>query len=169
VSTRTYRFLPLIFLPASKPGGSILRPLFSALDALAVDDGRRGTGLALGPLAAEHVKRVVQPLECAVVLPAAEAEIDGAARWQVLRDRPPLAASAQHIHQPVHHLAHVDGLLVTAALGSRNLPLRQRPFLIGQVAGVAQLAPVIPGAVLDGPNRAAPANRRSRNGITTDS
>jgi hypothetical protein len=28
VSTRTCRFLPLIFLPLSKPGGSILPPLF---------------------------------------------------------------------------------------------------------------------------------------------
>ena len=42
-----WRFLPLIFLPASKPGGSIETPFFRALDALAVDDrgGVRGVWL----------------------------------------------------------------------------------------------------------------------------
>src|SRR3954452_11931038 len=105
VSTRTCRFFPLIFLPPSKPGGSIRCPLFSALDALAVDDGRGRAGLPVRLLTAEYVKRMVESVERAVVLPAAEVVVHRAARGQVLRDRAPLAAGAQHIHQPVHHLA----------------------------------------------------------------
>ena len=43
---------------------------FRALDALAVDDGRGRAGLPVGLLAAADVKRVVQPVERAVVAPS---------------------------------------------------------------------------------------------------
>src|ERR1700692_81799 len=43
VSTRMCRFLPLIFLPASNPAGSIVDPFFRALHALAVEDRGSGT------------------------------------------------------------------------------------------------------------------------------
>jgi hypothetical protein len=97
-------------------------------------------------VAAEHVKRMVQPIERAVVLPATEEVVHRATRWQVLRDRAPLATGAQHIHQAVHPLTHVHRPLVTASPGTRDLGLCQVPFRIGQVAGIAQLAAVIPGS-----------------------
>ena len=111
----------------------------------------------------------MKPVERTVVLPAAEVVVHRAAWRQVLRDRTPLTAGAQHIHQAVHDLTDVHSPLVAASLGARDLHLGQRPFLIGQVAGVTQLTAVIPGAVLDSPHRAAPANRGSQDGIITDS
>jgi hypothetical protein len=55
--------MPLIFLPASNPCGSIEAPLFSALHALAVDDGVGGAGVAPGPmplcLKSRHVTMMV--------------------------------------------------------------------------------------------------------------
>ena len=124
-----------------------------------VDDGCCRAGLAVGLLAAKHVERVMQSVERAVMLPAAEIVINGAARRQVFWHRAPLAASAQHIHQAVHHLAYVHYPLVAAPLGARDLRFGQTAFLIGQVAGIAQIAAVIPGAVLDSPNLQAPTNQ----------
>ena len=69
------------------------RPFFRALDALAVDDGRCRAGLAIGLFTAEHVKRVVQPIERAVILHAAEIVVHRAAWRQVLCDGAPLAPS----------------------------------------------------------------------------
>ena len=143
--------MPLIFLPPSKPAGSMRRPFFSAFDALAVDDGRGRTGRAIRLLAASHIKRVVQPVERAVVLPAAKVEVDGAAGRQVLRDRPPLATRAEHIHQTVQDFAQVHGALVPAPHGARVFRPGQRPLVIGQVTGVAKLAAVVAGAVLNTP------------------
>ena len=37
-------------------------------------------------------------------------------------DRSPLATGAQHIHQAIDHLAHIDRALVAATLGRRNQP-----------------------------------------------
>ena len=130
-------------------------PFCRALDALAVNDGGRGACVTARPLAAQDVKRVVQAVERAVVLPPAEATVDGAARRQVLGHRPPLAARAQHIHPAMHHLAHVNRSLVAAPLGAGDPRLDQRPFLVGQVRRAAQLAPVAAGAVLNSPRHAA--------------
>jgi hypothetical protein len=66
---------------------------------------------------------------------------------------------AQHIHQPVDHLADGHRPLVAAPLGTGTLRLDQRPFLVRQVARVTQTAPVITGTGLVGPYRDAPANR----------
>jgi hypothetical protein len=127
------------------------RPFGRALDALAVDDGRGRAGLAIGLFTARHVKRVVQPIERAVMLPAAERVIHRATWRQVLGDGAPLATGAQHIDQPVHHRAFVHTALVAASFGAPDPRPDQRPFLVGQVAGIAQPAAVMPGAVLDTP------------------
>ena len=42
---------------------------------------------------------------------------------------------------------------VPAFLGGRNLRLYKRPFLVGQVAGITQLAAVVTLAVLESPHR----------------
>src|SRR5208282_5042804 len=82
-------------------------PFSRALDALAVDDGGGWARFARGGRATSHVKRVVDAIERAVPAPQIEIIVDRRARWQVLGDRPPLAAGAQDIHQAVDDFAHV--------------------------------------------------------------
>jgi hypothetical protein len=76
-------------------------------------------------LAAKHVKRVVQTVERPVLLPTAKVVVHRAAWRQIFRDRAPLAAGAQQIHQTVKHLAHIDGPLIAASLGTRDLRFGQ--------------------------------------------
>src|SRR5208283_849626 len=111
--------------------------------------------------ATSHVKRVVDAIERAVPAPQIEIIVDRRARWQVLGDRPPLAAGAQDIHQAVDDFAHVHRPPVAAALGQRNERLHQRPFLVRQVARIAQPAPLITPAVLARPHR-RPLNESGR-------
>src|SRR6266571_1296673 len=58
VSTRIWRFLPLTFLPASSPCGSMQPPFFRALHALAIDDGGGRAGFSFALLPTRHIKRV---------------------------------------------------------------------------------------------------------------
>jgi len=148
-----WRFLPLISLPASKPCGSIDSPLFGALYALAVDDAGGRARLARGLLAASHIERMMDVLQRSVPVPAAEIAVDRAARRQVLRDVAPLTAGAQHIHHAVDHLAHVDSSLAATSFGRRDQRLDQRPFGVGEIAGIAQPVAVVAMAVLDRPHR----------------
>src|SRR4051812_24122282 len=134
-------------------------PLFRALDALTVDDRGGRAGLSLGQLPTPDVKRVMDTIQRAVGVPAAEVVVHRAAGRQVLRQRCPLAAGAQDIHKPVDNLPLDNSTLIATPLGGRNQRCNDRPLGIRQVAGVTQLAPVIPGAVLVRPHRAAPANR----------
>jgi hypothetical protein len=60
-----------------------------------------------------------------VLLPLTKVVVNRAAWWQIVRGRAPLAAGAQHIHQTVQHLAHIDGPLVAASLGTRDLRFGQ--------------------------------------------
>src|SRR6478735_3612850 len=116
VSTRMCRFLPLIFLPASYPCGSMHAPFFCAFHALAVDDGGGRTGLPLLSIATLLVKRVVNSFQCAVIGPQIEVVIDRAFRRQVFRDRAPLTAGRENVHQAVHYLPYVHGALAPASL-----------------------------------------------------
>ena len=111
----------------------------------------------------------MQPGQGAVMLPAAEVEVDRAAGWQILWHRTPLAAGAQEVHQPVKNLADIDRALVAAPLSSGNLRLDQRPFLVGQVARIAQLAAVVAAAVLVSPHRKLLRIGHFQEGITTGS
>src|SRR4051812_32116595 len=152
VSTRTWRFLPLIFLPASYPCRSMQAPFFCALHALAIDDRCRRTSLSPGFLPALDVEGVVDAIEGAVRVPTREVVVHRAARGQVFRQGPVLAARAQQIHHRVHHLADVDRPLVAAGLGGRDPRGDERPLLVGQVAGIAQAAAVVAASVLDRPH-----------------
>ena len=111
-------------------------PLFRALDALAVDDGGGLARFAGGLLATARVKRIMDAVERAVPAPQIEIIVDRRARRQVLGDRPPLAAGAQHIHQAVDDFTYVHRPPVAAALPRPDERLRQRPFLVGQVARI---------------------------------
>src|SRR5216683_8040087 len=110
---------------------------FRALDALTVDDGGARAGFSVGQLTTLYIERVMDTIERAVPRPQVKIVVHRAARRQVLRDRSPLATGAQHIHQAIDHLAHIDRALVAASLGWRNQRLHQRPFLIGQIARIA--------------------------------
>src|SRR5260370_495187 len=90
VSTRMCRFLPLIFLPASYPCGSMHAPLFRAFHALAVDDGGSRTGFPLRSFATLLIKRVVDSLQCALIGPQIEVVVDRTSRPQVFPHRAPL-------------------------------------------------------------------------------
>jgi hypothetical protein len=107
--------------------------------------------------------------ERAVVVPSVEVVVQGAARRQVLGDRGPLAARAQDVHEAVGHLAQVDRPLVAAALGGRDQWGDQRPFRVGQVTWVAQLATVVATTVLTRPHQRLPPDRNAAKGITTNS
>src|ERR1700682_5094838 len=99
VSTRMCRFLPLIFLPASYPCGSMHAPFFRAFHALAVDDGGGRTGFPLRTFATLLIKRVVDSLQCAVIGPQIEVAVDRAFRRQVFRDCAALTASLENVHE----------------------------------------------------------------------
>src|SRR5712675_2212529 len=58
----------------------------------------------------------------------------------------------QNIHEAVHHLAHDHRALVATALGGRDQRLNKRPFIISQIAGIAQEATIITSAVVRRPH-----------------
>jgi len=74
---------------------------FRAFHALAVDDGGGRAGFPFGQFPTLDVELVVDAIERAVVVPAAEIVIRGAARRQIPRQRGPLAAGRQDVHQMV--------------------------------------------------------------------
>src|SRR6476620_8471800 len=86
-------------------------PCFCAFHALAVDDGGGRTGLPLLSIATLLVKRVVNSFQCAVIGPQIEVVIDRAFRRQVFRDRAPLTAGRENVHEAVHYLPYVHGAL----------------------------------------------------------
>src|ERR1700712_1912196 len=155
VSTRIWRFLPLSFCPHHSHADRSRPPFFRALDALAVNDGSGWAGFAVSQLAALNIKRVVDAIERAVVGPAAEIVVHRAARRQILRQRSPLAAGAQDVHQTVDNSALVDRALVAAAFGGWDQRLDPVPLVVGQVAGITQLAAVVATSVLVRPHAKA--------------
>src|SRR5258708_17418275 len=70
-------------------------PFFSALHALAIDDGGGRAGFSFALLPTRHIKRVMDAIQRAVVAPQVEIVEKCAARRQVFRDRTPLASRAQ--------------------------------------------------------------------------
>jgi Peptidase A4 family len=99
---------------------------------------------------------VVDAIQRAIVAPQVEIIKKRAARWQVLRDRTPLAPRAQNIHDPVYHFAHIDVALVAAALGWRDQQLDKRPFIVGQITRISQFAAIVPRAILRRPHLVPP-------------
>src|SRR5262249_27254774 len=58
------------------------------------------------------------------------------------------------VHHPVDHFAQVDPALAAPRFARRNERGDERPFLVGQVAGIAQMVTLVARAILDGPHRA---------------
>jgi len=114
---------------------------------------------------------MMDPVERAVPVPQAQVVMHGAARRQVFGQIAPLATGAQDVHHPVDHLAQVDPPLAATRLAGRKERLDQRPFLVGQIARIAQPVAVVAGAVLGRPHGAPQTNQRigAPQRITTDS
>jgi hypothetical protein len=108
-----WRFLPLIFF----------------LNALTVDDGGARAGFSVGQLTTLYIERVMDAIERAIQRPQVKIVVHRAARRQVLRNRSPLATGAQHIHQAIDHLAHIDRALVAASLGWQQSTAAPVPIL----------------------------------------
>src|SRR5476651_971473 len=156
------RFLPLIsaqrlrcrFLPASYPCGSMhAPPFFRAFHALAVDYCGGWTGFPLRSFATLLIERIMDSFQCAVICPQIEVVVDRASRRQVFRDRAPLTAGRENIHEAVNHLPHDHRALATASLARPDQWFDQSPFVVGQITRISQLAAVVTGAVLARPHR----------------
>jgi hypothetical protein len=136
-------------------------PFFPRRDALVIDDRGGGAGLRLSPFTAFHIKRFVDARERAVVAPQIEILVKCGARRQILRDRAPLAVRAQQVHQYFNQIALVPVSPIAASLRGGNERPQKRPFRVRQIAGITQLAPVMPGSVLARPHRRASKNGRA--------
>src|SRR5271169_1330441 len=79
---------------------------FGGLDALAVNDCRRGAGVAPDPFAISHHERVVYPFKAPVVAPGGEPTVNRPPRRQVVRQQPPRAARPHDIEDAVYDFAH---------------------------------------------------------------
>jgi len=75
--------------------------------------------------------------ERAVPQPQAQVLIQHAASGQILRHRAPLVASAEQIHQPVHHLPQIDRPSAPAPLARRDQAFNEAPPRIGQITRMA--------------------------------
>ena len=92
-------------------------------------------------------------IERTIPTPQVEIIVQGRARRQVFRDGPPLTSGGENIHEAVHNLAHDYCAFVATALAWRDQWFDQFPFVVGEVAGIAQMAAVIPGAIFIRPHR----------------
>ena len=91
-------------------------PLFRAFHALAIDDGGGRTGVSQVLFATPFIKRMVDAIQGAIIGPQLEIVVDRAFRRQIFRDRAPLVAGRQNVHEAIHHLTHDHRALVSAAL-----------------------------------------------------
>jgi len=159
VSTRTWRFLPLIFFRHRSPPVRPRPPVFRALHALAVDDRGRRAGLAASQFSALYIERVVDAIESAIGLPAQEVIVHRAARRKIGRNRRPLTPGSQNIHDTVDNCAFRDSALVATLLRWRDQRPDDRPLFVSQIARIAQLTAIIASTIFRRPPPTAPANR----------
>ena len=76
---------------------------------------------------------MMDAIQRSVIVPKLEIAEQRAAWWQVLGDRPPLAAGAQDVHQTVHHVSDIDVPLAAAAFGRRDQWSNMRIVSLGVV------------------------------------
>ena len=77
-------------------------------------------------------------IERAIPTPQVEIIVQRRARRQVFRDGPPLTTGGENIHEAIHNLAHDHCAFVAAAPAWRDQRFDQLPFVVGEVAGIAQ-------------------------------
>ena len=114
---------------------------------MAIDHSGGRTGFAANRFAAFYIKLMINEIERAIPTPQVEIIVQRRAGRQVFRDGPPLTTGGENIHQAVHNLAHDHCAFVAAAPAWWDQRFYQFPFVVGEVAGIAQMAAVIPRAV----------------------
>src|SRR5271166_714207 len=129
--------------------------------ALAIDNGGGRTGFSLLLFTTLLIKSVVHAFQRAIVGPQIEVVMNRTLRWQVFRDRAPLASSGEHVHETVYHLAHNHSTLVAAALTGWDQRFDQLPLVVSQIARIAQLAAVVTGSVLARPHLVTPSESQA--------
>ena len=86
---------------------------------------------------------MMDAIQRSVIVPKLKIAEQRAAWWQVLGDRPPLAAGAQDVHQTVHHVSDIDVPLAAAAFGRRDQWRNMSPFIIRHITRVTKPAAII--------------------------
>ena len=131
-------------------------PFFGAFDALRVDDGEAWAALSARAQARLGGKPVVDAFKRAVPRPQHGVVMNSTLGWQVLRQSAPLAAGRQHIQDPVQNRAHVDLSTPPPVLGRRDQRRHQSPFVVGQIARIAQPFALVEWSIGSRPHRAPP-------------
>src|SRR3984957_15119065 len=108
------------------------------LDALGVDDCRRGAGVAPDPFAIGHYQRVVYPFKAAVVAPGGEPAVNRSPWWQVVRQQPPRAARPHDVEDAVDDLAHRPLARPAHRAGLRQVWRDHAPLCVGQIGLVSR-------------------------------
>jgi len=107
------------------------------LDALAVDDRRRGAGVAPDPFAICHHERVVYPVKAPVIAPGGEPAVNRPPWRQVLRQQAPRAACPHDIEDAVDDLAHRPLAGPARRTGLRQVRRDHAPLCVGKVGLVS--------------------------------
>ena len=130
VSTATWRLRP--FSRFARPSREV--PLFRGLDALGVDDRRRGTGFPSFAFAQHDDEVVAQALPHARREKRSEVAVHGGPGRESRRGRqvPPLTAGAHDIEQAVEQAPHVGCSRPPSGLGGRDQRLQQPELVITQ-------------------------------------
>src|SRR5271169_6496590 len=108
------------------------------LGALAVDDCRRGAGVAPDPFAIGHYQRVVYPFKAAVVAPGGEPAVNRPPWRQVVRQQAPRAARPHNVEYPVDDLAHRPLARPAGRAGSWQMRRDYAPLCVGQIGLVSR-------------------------------
>src|SRR5208282_1707263 len=116
---------------------------FGGLYALAIQHGGAGGGLSTGTFAVQHEQMVIYRLPSTIVAEADEPGIGRLVRRKMLGQHAPRAAAAQHKENGVDDFSHGPAALSSGLGWWRKQRFQDRPFGVGQVAGIAQVVPVV--------------------------
>ena len=92
-------------------------------------------------------------IQRAIPVPKVEITKQRAFRRQVFGNITPLASRAQNIHDAVHDFPRINRALPSAAFGRWNERLDVRPFIVRQIARIAQFVTIVFWAVFGRPPR----------------
>ena len=108
------------------------------LGALAVDDCRRGAGVAPDPFAIHHHERVVYPFKAPVVAPNGEPAVNRPPWRKVARQQTPWTSRPHHIEDAVDDLAHRPSARPARGAGLRQVRRDHAPLRVSQVRLVSR-------------------------------
>src|ERR671921_1164950 len=106
------------------------------LDRLAIDDGRTRLRSPAGGAAVALAQHARDLLPRAVLTPLSIVIEDGATRWILVRQQPPLGSRAQQVEDRLNDAPQRIGLPPSGRMAAADKGREQRPFGIGEIAGV---------------------------------